>query len=105
MSSVQPGMFGSGYGKQNDSIHSGKYSAYKEELPYLIDHVSILPSKLKHMKELEKLKKHDKKVESMKKKDPSDTKESYGEELQNSESSDKHRSFLQNALKSIESQL
>jgi hypothetical protein len=88
--------FGLGFGTQKETEKYEKYSSYKEELPYLINRSSVLPSKLKHLKHLEKLKKQEK----MKNNKMIESNENSSE--MKFESSHSHRNFLQDALKSIE---
>ena len=90
--------FGSGYGTQNVTDKYEKYASYKEELPYLINRSSVLPSKLKQLKYLENLKKQEKSKNT----EMSESNDSGSEIKYKSESSHNHRNFLQNALKTIE---
>jgi hypothetical protein len=89
--------FGLGFGTQKETDKYEKYASYKEELPYLINRSSVLPSKLKHLKHLEKLKKQEKMKNKMIESDGNSS-----EMMTKSESSHSHRNFLQDALKSIE---
>lgn len=90
--------FGSGFGTQNETDKYEKYASYKEELPYLINRSSVLPSKLKQLKYLENLKKQEKSRNS----EMSESNNTGSEVGNKSESSNNHRNFLQNALKTIE---
>lgn len=97
-SSNQESNFGPGYGTQKETDKYEKYASYKEELPFLINRSSILPSKLKQLKQLENLKKQEK----LKNDGMLQITESGCETGKISESSHSHRNFLQDALKSIE---
>ena len=90
-------MYGSRYGKHSEVPGYEQYSAYKEEIPYLLNRAAVLPSKIKLLKNLRKL-------------DLSDVKKSEispGSEdiLNGTLSSNVHRDFLERALKSIEADL
>lgn len=86
------GMFGTRYGKQSSTDQYEKYSSYKEEIPYLINRYNNSTPKKGKKTDSSKLKKNGNSL-SMK------------DNLKISDSSHTHRDFLQNALKSIESDL
>lgn len=87
-------MYGSRYGKHFETPGYDQYSAYKEEIPYLMKRTAVLPMKKKLLKKLRTTDLLDVKK--------SETPTGSEDILKGSLSSHVHRDFLEKALKSIE---
>ena len=87
-------MYGSSYGKHFETPGYDQYSAYKEEIPYLMNRAAVLPSKIKLLKKLRTMDLSDVKKSDM----PAGSEDV----LKGTLSSHVHRDFLEKALKSIE---
>ena len=114
-SAKSEGLFSESYGKQSSDKFE-PLAAYREELPYLIKGMHILPSKLKEARELEILKKNEERRMATKRKQllqsiagvpstTSTTTQHINSVSGSKSTSDVHKAFLVNALKSIESEI